>query len=271
MTPRSSAPLPADRRALVHNHRDIPGDVAGGFVRRWREMKDDIVSLANGALVEAGRTYDPDRGVPFRTYAVWRVWCELRSWATQEVVRRHPALAAVHQVEQSELDGRLHEPADGDAIERALRDTEEQAKERAIAFGRSSVTHKSIAFLLRAELLRQASPRGGEAAMIARQEYAHGFARLADALPTLTDEQRRILVTHYAEGRSLRQIARTDGLALKTAQKLHAAALAQLKSELRKQGVTGAPPIEGRPSGFELGLGCVLTAGEPDAPATRAS
>lgn len=258
------------RQTLVHNNADVPELVAVGFVRRWPEMKDEILSLARGALVEAGRTHNPDKA-PFRVYAIWRVWCELRSWSTREACRQHPALAAVHQVENDELEEFMQEPANADDIQRSLRDTDEQAKDRAIALGRASATQKLTAFLLRADLQRQASPRGGESAMIARQQYRNGFAALAKAFTTLPDAKRRMIVLHYVQGQSLRKIAQADGVDTKVIQKAHKDALKHFGSELRAHGVDGAPLIEGRPSGFELRVGGVLGTDESEEPKARVS
>lgn len=265
MTPRSNDALLANRQTLVHNNKDVPELVAVSFVHRWPEMQDEILSLARGALVEAGRTHDPDKA-PFRVYAIWRVWCELRSWSTREARHRHPALAAVHQVENDELEGFMQEPANADDIQRSLRDTDEQAKDRAIALGRASAIQKLTAFLIRAELQIQAYPRGGESAMSARQQYRRGFAALAKAFASLPGAKRRIIVLHYVQGQSLRKIAQADGVDTKVIQKAHKDALKHFGSELRAHGVDGAPSIEGRPSGFELRVGGVLGTDESEEP-----
>lgn len=107
--------------------------------------------------------------------------------------------------------------------------------------------------------------------MIARQEYGRGFAELARAFATLPDMKRQILIRHYVQDESLRKIALADGLDVKTVQDLHTEALKRLESELRKHEVSGAPSIEGRPSGFELGAYSVIGAGDSKEPKARVS
>lgn len=263
--------LPSDRQTLVHNNKDLPELVAARYIRKYPELADQLLSIGNAALVEAGRTYDARRGPLFRPYAMWRVTCAIRSCATRDVVRRHPGWIAVDQADAAEMDGPAREPADADAIERTMGDTEEHAKERAIAWARGCATRNIVAFLFRAEQKIQAYPRGGDAEMIARQEYGRGFAELAKAFAILPDAKRQVLIRHYVQDKSLRKIALADGLDVKTVQDIHTDALKQLESELRKHEVNGAPSIEGRPSGFELGAYSVIGADESKEPKARVS
>ena len=76
---------------------------------------------------------------------------------------------------------------------------------------------------------------------------------------------------HCGEDRSLREIARDDGVDPKRIQDIHDAALTQLGRELRQQGEAGARPLAGRPSGFEGGAGGVLAAGTSEKPKVHVS
>lgn len=129
-------------------------------------------------------------------------------------VRAHHAAAAASQVEHHEIDGSLPEVsrADRNSVDHALDDTPEAAKQRFIVWARSSVDRTTAASLLQAELRMQPHPPGGLEALIARQEYVSRIAALANALPALTKEQRRIVVLRYVEDRSLREIPQTDGV-----------------------------------------------------------
>ena len=65
--------------------------------------RDDLTSAGLTALVQAGRSYDPERGVPFNRYATMRIpgaiLDELRrtDWASRSVRRRAGSVADVHQ------------------------------------------------------------------------------------------------------------------------------------------------------------------------------
>ena len=273
MTRRPPAPLTAAQQALVEKYRHIPAEEARRFVGKWPEIAPELPAIATDGFVAAARTFNATKGPSFEPYARWRVRCAIRTRASRTVFRRYPALAAVVEVDQTELDGSLHDSsgAGADAIERALDDTPEGAKQRVLAWAGSDGSRKVTAMLLRAELQVRAYPRGGEDEIIARQEYTHGIAALAKGLAELTDESRRIVVLHYGEDRSLRAIARDDGVDPKRIQNIHDAALTQLGRALRKQGAAGALPLEGRPSGFEGGAGGVLAAGTSEKPKVHVS
>jgi RNA polymerase sigma-B factor len=73
-TPRQ---LPADRARLVEETRPV----AQGLGRRWATrygQGDDFEQAAMAALVAAAIRFDPDRGVPFKVFAVKTITGELK-------------------------------------------------------------------------------------------------------------------------------------------------------------------------------------------------
>ena len=275
MTPRTTA-LTAAQQKLLDQSPNLPAEEARRFARKWHrfpEIVHDLLSMANDGYVAAARTWDATKGPSFEHYARWRVRCTIRARAARAVVRAHRAAASASQVEHHEIDGSLPDAsqASHDSVDYALDDTPEAAKQRLIVWARGSVDRTTAASLLQAELRMQPQPPSGLEALIARQEYVSRIAALANALPSLTKEQRRIVVLHYVEDRSLREIAETDGVDPKKVQDVHDDARTQLKRELLKQNVKEAPPIEGRPSGFQLSAAGALGTGEPEEPETRVS
>ena len=275
MTRRLTALTEAQQK-LLDQYPDLPAEEAKRFARKWRrfpEIVHDLLSMANDGYVAAARTWDATKGPSFEHYARWRVRCTIRARAAHAVVRAHRAAASASEVEHHEIDGSLPETsqAGDESIEHALGDTPDTAKQRLIVWARDSVDRTTAASLLRAELRMQPHPPGGLEALIARQDYVSRIAALANALPTLTKEERRIVVLHYVEECSLREIAQTDGVDPKKVQDIHEGAKKRLERELLKLKVTQSPPIEGRPSGFELSAAGVLGMGEPDEPETRVS
>ena len=276
---RRIMPLTAAQQELADQYSRLPAEEARRFAHKWHrfpEIVNDLLSTANDGYLAAARTWDATKGPDFEHYARWRVRCTMRSRAARAVVRAHRAAVTASQVEEHEIDGSLPETsqAGDDSVALALDDTQEAAKQRLIAWARTSVDRTTAASLLRAELRMQPHAPGGLEELIARQEYRFRIAALANALPTLTKEQRRIIVLHYVEDRSLREIAENDGVDPKKVQDIHEDARKRLERVLRKHNVTQAPPIEGRPSGFDLSAAGVLdTEAEhvPDEPQTRAS
>lgn len=69
---------PAQRQALVLEHRKLPVKMAQSFCNRWPHLKphfDDLVSEANVALVEASYTWQEGRGASWKSWA----WLAVRA------------------------------------------------------------------------------------------------------------------------------------------------------------------------------------------------
>jgi RNA polymerase sigma factor for flagellar operon FliA len=86
----------ADRDELITSHMPLVSHIVRETMGRvpGHVSRDDLTSAGLTALIQAGRSFDVDRGVPFARYAATRVrgaiLDELRSldWATRSVRRR---------------------------------------------------------------------------------------------------------------------------------------------------------------------------------------
>jgi RNA polymerase sigma-B factor len=74
---RRSKEDPEARRLLVERHQGLARALALRY-RTSGESAEDLIQVANLGLVKAASRFDPDRGVPFSTYAVPTVLGELR-------------------------------------------------------------------------------------------------------------------------------------------------------------------------------------------------
>jgi RNA polymerase sigma factor for flagellar operon FliA len=155
------------------------------------ELRDDVEQEAALALVEAVRDYDPGRGVPFASYALWRVHCRV-----VDFLRAHGAEAGRRA---APLGAREDERGTGDEEAGALQDALRRCRDRLAAPGADD------------EAVRNAL-----------------LAQLERAVASLPDRDRQILALYWEEGLSLAEIARVLGVSRTRAWELHSRALARL-------------------------------------------
>ena len=74
---RRAATDPRARELLIERHQGLARALALRY-RASGEPIDDLIQVASLGLVNAANRYDPDRGVPFSTYAVPTILGELR-------------------------------------------------------------------------------------------------------------------------------------------------------------------------------------------------
>jgi RNA polymerase sigma factor (sigma-70 family) len=77
---RKLRPLTEAQRLLAVRHLPLARSLTRRLESLWPSERDDIRSTAYEALVEAARTFDPKRGVPFRLFARHRIRGNLRTF-----------------------------------------------------------------------------------------------------------------------------------------------------------------------------------------------
>ena len=93
---KTTAPQPVDQDALITGHMALVGHIVRESMGRLpgHVNRDDLTSAGFTALVQAARSFDESRGVPFTRYAATRIrgaiLDELRGidWASRSVRRR---------------------------------------------------------------------------------------------------------------------------------------------------------------------------------------
>lgn len=73
MGKRIDTPLTDEQRDLAARYMPIVYKVVSQVVERWPNHEDEILESASDGLMYAARTYKPDRGVKFQTYAYFIV------------------------------------------------------------------------------------------------------------------------------------------------------------------------------------------------------
>ncbi|MEZ4447255.1 MAG: sigma-70 family RNA polymerase sigma factor [Polyangiaceae bacterium] len=224
-TPRLT---PAQRAAVASDNARLLVERAARYARRHYGL--DLAegrSLGNEALVLAVLQYQPGRGASFVTYASPRV----RGHILDHVLREHREAAAVRAV----LD-----VAEGGAAEPETQEERWEAMNEERAQTEARVEQRLA--LMAVELVaaaRAAEPASPEAQLIQHEERKRLFAALDEAMATLPDDEKEVLVQRL-QGASFEVIAARLGCHVRSVARRRARALERLGAILRAQGVASA-------------------------------
>lgn len=196
----SQLALSLGQQALVTDHRHIALGIAGRMWRTRRHLpREDFVSSADLGLVQAARTYEAAREVPFPPYASCRIVGAIRDWIGDEsrfiTIRRAARECALGVAAQLDEDEGGFEADD--------------------AFYRQSVSDRAMAIraaFIAGFAVSALSARRAEGSPDHMQElgsYWLAIDALRDCIATLPDRDRDVLAKHYSRGgRSSRWRAR---------------------------------------------------------------
>ena len=194
---------------------------------------DDLASTGREALLAAARSFEPDRGVPFRRWANLRI-----RGAMIDAVRSHGNLPrrVYRKLRAVQAADRVHEnAAEEQAAAPVTTDTGADAK-IADQLGTAAMA-MALGFL---------TMRSGEALEHAHDtkdtpEEAVGRAELLDriraAIAERPDAERRLLERHYFEDVQFDETARELGLSKSWASRLHARAIEGVAKALKRGGI----------------------------------
>jgi RNA polymerase sigma factor FliA len=196
---------------------------------------DDLTSTGREALLHAARTFDPDRGVPFRRWANLRIRGAMidgmRSSGNlpRRVYRKIRAIQAGDQIHEAAAEEGAAAPAlTPEAADSKL---SEQLGSAAMAMALGFLTMKSSEALDRAKDDRE-SP-----------EDAVGRAELLEvvrqAIAERPEAERRLLERHYFDDVTFEEAARELGLSKSWASRLHARAIEGVARAMKRGGVEG--------------------------------
>jgi len=193
---------------------------------------DDLVSQGRETLVATARSFDPERGVPFRKWANLRIRGAMidaiRSQGNlpRTVYRKLRALQAADRVHATAVEERPS--ADALSPDEAATKVSEQLGSAAMAM--------AIGFLsMRAdEALEEAvDANGSPEDLVGRTEL---LAQLREAIARRPDAERLLLERHYFEDVAFEETARELGLSKSWASRLHSRAIEALAKEFRREG-----------------------------------
>jgi RNA polymerase sigma factor for flagellar operon FliA len=207
----------------------------GALVRALAPMmphvsEDELQSAGYEGLIEAAMRYDPSIGVPFASYAHFRVrgaMIDAARRAEPALRRRTRALAAL-QATQALLQHQDRAMPGGDVVDpRSLRERVAAAAEL-VAQATAAVLLSRLGSTDPDEL---AAPDTDVEDRILRDEERAALARLLAESDT---DERRMIEALYFEGRSMQDYARSLGVAKSTVSRQHARLLERLSLAMRR-------------------------------------
>jgi len=196
---------------------------------------DDLASQGREALLVAARTFDPDRGVPFRRWANLRIRGAMIDGVRQNgnvprrVYRQLRMLQAADHVHENAAEEQASAPVTSDVEADAK--IGDQLATAAMAM--------AIAFLSIGS--GEALDRAQDTKLSPEEEVAHSelLARIRAAIAERPDAERRLLERHYFDGIPFEETARELGLSKSWASRLHARAIEEVARTLKRDRVDG--------------------------------
>ena len=215
---------------LVHH---IVSDVAGR-VPRFVD-RDDLLSAGMLGLAQAAQSFDPDRGVGFKTYARARirgaVLDELRSrdW----VSRGTRSLANQVNAAAAELQAQLGHQPSVSAIARRLGIEEAEVVRVRDDIARAAGLERPFTTVGASDVTdRVASADQGPLAILLDREQ-RGY--LIDAVCALPERLRHVVVAHFLDEREMQEIAAELGVTASRVSQLCAEGVALLRDGINAQ------------------------------------
>ncbi len=224
-----------ESRELFESNLSLVDQIASQVIRSVdnRLELDELRSLGMEGLLAAARRYDPDKGVPFRGYATFRV-----RGAMIDGVRKNGALPRrTHQkLKALEVGTRF---AEDSAEERTTRPPPGQTRADAQAalddYLARVATAMAVGLLATTARIEDGhvvavSPDEPADDVLAREQMLELIKSQIDKLP---HEERELLRRHYFEGERFDQVADELGMSKSWASRLHTRAVGRLTQQFR--------------------------------------
>lgn len=202
-----------------------------------RTALDELVSYGQEGLLEAARRFDPQRGVPFRAYANYRV-----RGAIIDGIRASATLPRrVHErLRGLEAAALYSEGAAEDAYAPVGRGASTRDAEQALAGHLAAMaTAMAMGFVAPAARGEQGAPTTVSQADSPEESVAQAELRalVREHIAELPAEEAELIRRHYLDGERFDWVAHDLGLSKSWASRLHTRAVGRLSKRLR--GATG--------------------------------
>jgi RNA polymerase sigma factor for flagellar operon FliA len=209
--------------------------------------RDDLTSAGLVALVQAGRGFDAERGVPFARYAATRirgaVLDELRSidWASRSVRRRARDVEETRTRLAATL-GRVPSADEvaavlGMSLEEVAANDEDVARAQVLSLqGSQENTY--------AETLASVAPSPEDLV-----EHGERLTYLMEAVAELPERQRIVVQEYFLAERPMAEIAETLGVSESRVSQIRAEAMVLLRDALNRELDPELVPESSRPDG----------------------
>jgi RNA polymerase sigma factor FliA len=210
---------------------DIVARQMGSRARGGTVTLDDLRSFGREGLLQAARTFDPTRGVPFRRWANLRIKGAvidgLRQWGG--LPRR-----VYRELYGEEAGDRMLEAYDEEDAAGPVTSAE-GADERLSSYLAGIATAIAVGTLVAAPR-ENVDPEGGDVTPEDLLGDAQLLARVKEIVAGLPEQQRTLVQKHYFGGETLDDAAASIGLSKSWGSRLHARALEAIGQELRRGG-----------------------------------
>ena len=197
---------------------------------------DDLTSNGREALLAAARSFDPDRGVPFRRWANLRIRGAMIDAVRSQGNLPRRVYRKLRAVQAGDL---VHETAAEEQAASPVASAEEADAKLSDQLGTAAMA-MALGFL---------AMRSGDALEHARDtkispEEAVGqaelLARIRAAIAERPEAERKLLERHYFEDVNFDETARELGLSKSWASRLHSRAIEAVAKALKRDGIGDA-------------------------------
>jgi RNA polymerase sigma factor for flagellar operon FliA len=195
----------------------------------------DLVSFGREGLLTAARSFDPERGVPFRRWANIKIRGAIIDGVRQladiprALYRKLRALEAADRVQETLMEEDAASPArDAEAADVRL-----QVYLASMATA-MSISMSSPSGSAEADQVEDGSP--SPEARIARRQLV---ATVRAAIASRPEAECKLLERHYIDGITFEKAAAELGLSKSWASRLHARALEGVAREMKRMGIDG--------------------------------
>ncbi len=225
--PKGVGALTLEARRLADEHRWLVEKIAAKLVASGRTRRvEDVQDYGEVGLLEAAQRFSSEVGVPFQSYAWYRIEGAMRDGLRRQERKRRTSRRAIEESSASfALGARGHEST---TFGRILRDLEDEAWGMIAARALAGVSQNV-----------ELDP---ESALIAEQEWARARQALDASIAELPERDRALLDQHHRQGLSHQEIGArmSPPLARPTVTHRHRDALIRLGKRLRDRGIEGA-------------------------------
>jgi RNA polymerase sigma factor for flagellar operon FliA len=195
---------------------------------------DELLSSGREGLLDAARRFDPDRGVPFRAYANFRVQGAIYDGLRRTSGLPRRALERVAALEAASI------ASEGEAEFSAARAGAPEELGRAEKYLANHLSTMATAAAIRITADRGRPADAADSLVDARDDPEQAFARaeLLDVVRReaagLPKDEAEVLRRVYFEGQRLEDVAREHGVSLSWASRLHTRAVARLGKRMKR-------------------------------------
>lgn len=216
-----------DRAQLVEKYGQYVRSLANQVRKQFNARLDleDLVSYGNVGLFEAAERFDPKVGANFLTFAHYRIKGAIFDGLRHMGVLKGPDQRSLYLSERTS--SYLSSAAARDSGPRTFNDDVREVE--------SAVTSLAAIFACSLEGQEHLQLRDEGLGPEERLELAELKQRVKAAIEKLPDNERRLLVAYYFEGKTLEEAGAVIGQSKSWSSRLHARAIERLKGFLAEE------------------------------------